>query len=159
MREFMIEGVAVAIGAIGAASDFLQRTVGGKVALGHLCPHCGAGDHGRPIVLDRPKLSISRSRSGALEATAISTIGTIGIDIESIAKVGDQDRAFDWVAKEALVKATGHGIRIDFREIELERDGAVMTVRGWPADLGLVEPPLIRTFVADADIVGALAIL
>jgi hypothetical protein len=159
MREFMIEGVAVAIGAIGAASDFVQRSIAGEVALGHLCPNCGSGDHGRPIVQGRPELSISRSRCGAMEATAVSGIGTIGIDIESIAKVGDQNQALDWVAKEALVKATGHGIRIDFREIELGRDGAVVTVRSWPADLGLIEPPLIRTFIVDTDIVGALAIL
>src|SRR5207253_8090188 len=107
------------------------------------CTECGK-PHGKPRVLaDEMVLDASISHSGNRVAVALSTGGPVGIDVEELAPdpVGvpqlalsptelkrlqalppqDQEIGFItmWVRKEAVLKATGHGLRIPPDQVEL----------------------------------------
>ena len=95
---------------------------------------------------------VSLSRAGGLVALAATLAGPLGIDIESLAAVraaafddvafdpderdalravaeargaagADRMRALAWSAKEAVLKATGTGLRTDPRTLHLDLDG------------------------------------
>lgn len=100
--------------------------------LTHLCPACGSPEHGRPVLCvdGEPGRgpSVSVSRAGRLTVVAVSGAGPVGVDVEA-------DRAADfpgfdrvalhprehstaddtvvWVRKESVLKATGHGLRVE----------------------------------------------
>jgi 4'-phosphopantetheinyl transferase len=120
------------------------RLLGRPAVVEHLCPNCGATDHGRPLV---EGAFVSLSRAGGLVALAVSLDGAVGIDIETvagvaasgfddvafsaperdeIARAGDPDlhRARLWTAKEAVLKARGTGLRTDPRLVDV-RDAGV----------------------------------
>ena len=109
------------------------------------CDHCGGDDHGRPVVTGpaHPLVWASLSRAGDLIAVVATTVGPVGIDIESLERVaaaGFDDVAFSatereslrslpdptpgrarlWTAKEAVLKARGTGLRVDPREVDVE---------------------------------------
>ncbi|WP_411699137.1 4'-phosphopantetheinyl transferase family protein [Conyzicola sp.] len=113
------------------------RLVDGPVR--YHCPHCGGTDHGQPRVVGA---FVSLARAGELVAVAATVRGAIGIDIETVERVaasGFDDVAFTdterdriaraddadllratlWTAKEALLKATGTGLRTDPRQVEV----------------------------------------
>ncbi len=140
-----------------------------EVLVSHHCDHCGASDHGRPAVSLRhgdPSVSVSFSRTGRYRVAAARVGAPIGVDIESVAAVArhpvddvllhpaerqalrgvdageaDRFRARLWVAKEAVLKRSGTGLRADLRDLRIELD-----VR-----------PGLTVFDLDADVVGALA--
>jgi 4'-phosphopantetheinyl transferase len=143
----------------------------------HLCPRCGGTDHGRPAVVgtDGEALpwDVSFSRTPAAAAAAASGDARVGVDIESTVlierhpvvdallhpselAISGRELARLWVAKEALLKATGDGLNVDLREIQLAISAERATVVAWPA--GRPFPVATVTFfdVSD-DIVGALA--
>ncbi|HSP53692.1 MAG TPA: hypothetical protein VLO00_12425, partial [Cryobacterium sp.] len=76
------------------------------------CPHCGGQDHGRPLVAGAPgspagsslesrPLHVSLSRAGGSVALALTFLGPVGIDIETVAdvsRVGIDAGAFDAAA-------------------------------------------------------------
>jgi phosphopantetheinyl transferase len=62
-----------------------------------------------------------------------------------------------WVAKEALVKSTGDGLRIDLTQILIRIDGTSASVQSWPSTLALIVPPRVTLFPVSEDVVGALA--
>jgi len=119
------------------------------------CDHCGGGDHGRPLVRDpaHPPVWVSLSRAGALVAVVATTVGPVGIDIESLERVataGFDDVAFSatereslrtcadptlrraqlWSAKEAVLKARGTGLRVDPREVDAGNPAHGIRVEG-----------------------------
>ncbi|MBG6140652.1 4'-phosphopantetheinyl transferase family protein [Longispora fulva] len=98
----------------------------GDVVLRQRCAGCGATDHGRPYVQDRPEVHVSLSHTRGAVAAAAGW-APVGVDVEAIgrqlddglmAKVlsdgeleavrnaGDPRAAFirQWVRKEALIK-------------------------------------------------------
>ncbi|MCC3276303.1 4'-phosphopantetheinyl transferase superfamily protein [Arthrobacter sp. zg-Y20] len=111
------------------------------------CTHGNDGSHGRPLyfVDGQPApLQFSFSRSGGWLAAAAAPAG-VGVDLEdagaeafqgagledvmataaekaAIAELAEPDRprlrAQLWVRKEALLKAAGHGLRVDPRTVE-----------------------------------------
>jgi 4'-phosphopantetheinyl transferase len=154
------------------------------VRVRHRCALCGGDDHGQPLVTidGAASVPISRSRCGDWEAVAVARSGLVGVDIESIGRVGahpvedvllhpaearalaevagaDRDRRLAelWVAKEALLKATGHGLSIDLRAIRLEN------VENGAGSLEPAEAPdavgraVLDAFVVDDDVIGAVA--
>ena len=90
---------AVAGGLVRSLAIELADTDPG--ALHHDCPFCGSVEHGRPYV-DAP-VHVSVAHATGLTAVAVSSVGPVGIDLES-----DADLA--WVRREAVGKALGVGI-------------------------------------------------
>jgi 4'-phosphopantetheinyl transferase len=180
-----------------SASDLLARSVAGvyevdaaSITVRHECPECGSAEHGRPIVVGvEPAPYASISRTGETEAVAFTTAGPIGIDIESITRIGaapvrdallhkSERKAIDkldpsrherrtailWSAKEAILKASGKGLNVDPRHLALkvdDDDASAVSIElvEWTAELGLHEALSIYSFVVDADIVGAVAVM
>ncbi|MEL4503985.1 4'-phosphopantetheinyl transferase superfamily protein [Luteococcus sp. H138] len=118
-----------------------------RLRLGHACPQCGSGDHGRPVLLGCPVLvgsgpvhvSLGRDRSGELAVVALCRDAPVGVDVEAAgaADFGGFDelvlhpderatgpwtpvaRTAVWVRKEAVLKARGTGLATDPRTITL----------------------------------------
>lgn len=144
-----------------------------KIRLDRSCPDCGR-PHGK-VRADGAELSVSHS--GDLVGVAITRRTPVGLDVEkvdpgidvdSLAKVSLSDgerreldrydgdtraRAFTtyWTRKEAVVKATGDGIRTDLRTV-------VVSPPNQPAELSAGGLQLVDLPV-DAQHVAALAVL
>lgn len=168
-----------------AAANALGVEASALVA-GRRCPECGSADHGRPFVEFADGRAsgcwVSVARSTGFETAAARLDGPVGIDIESRSAVsqhpvaatllhpGETDElekldppaadarlASLWVAKEALLKATGTGLRTDPRGIRLRVSSGSVIVDRWPAELALTTSPHLTLFDVTDDIVGALA--
>lgn len=68
-----------------------------------MCPRCGSGEHGRPVVA-RPGVSVSLSYADGAGLVAWSLAGPVGVDLER----GPEHAG--WTRREALLKATGQGV-------------------------------------------------
>ncbi|TFD10343.1 4'-phosphopantetheinyl transferase superfamily protein [Cryobacterium sp. TMT1-66-1] len=111
------------------------------VTIEQRCERCG-GAHGRPRVLTPGGVHVSLSRAGRTVVVAVSQVGPIGVDLESVASVAragfddvafnadertalaelpvnkrDRARAALWTTKEALLKLSGEGLTVDPREV------------------------------------------
>ena len=149
----------------------------GRVHLTHRCPQCRSDRHGVPLVLADPTpVAVSLSRAPGMVAAVASADGAVGIDIERADAAGftgfadvavhpDEKPPADAaqatrlrVRKEAVLKALGHGLRIDPRGIRLADDGNPPTVLAWPDR----RPPTLVELVdlpAGPDYVAALAVI
>lgn len=142
--------VATLVALRGHVAD-VRRVDLSEVSVGHLCPHCGSSEHGRPWAraggVDVP---VSASHAGGWLVTAVGEYGAIGIDIEVVADIergwdaslvlapGDSadspvERAAVWCGKEAVLKATGQGLRVPMSDVRL----ADWDVRSLPAPQGM----------------------
>lgn len=139
-----------------------------EVQTGRLCPRCASTDHGRPVVLragrasgrgERRPVHVSLSRAAGRTVVAVTTAGPVGVDVEHVdaagfdtfARVGlhrdeaDGDAAWrtrTWVRKESLVKATGHGLAVDLRDVQVtapDRAPGLVRWDGRDAPVGGVE--------------------
>jgi 4'-phosphopantetheinyl transferase len=138
------------------------------VSIDRSCGRCGLA-HGRPRVVDST-LYVSVSHSADVVVVAAAQRGRIGVDVEQVEPVmagripplllapGETvSTAADivqlWTRKEAVVKATGDGMRVPLEQVVLAADGELT---GYPGQL-----PTAR--VVDFDAVpgyrGALAML
>lgn len=136
-RNRFIVGCAISRLVLGA----LTGTAAEKVGLLRRCAECG-GPHGRPS-LPGSRLHLSVAHSGNWVAVAVTSAGPVGIDVEYC----DPDRLnaaprvlaveesalYDllsgperleafytyWVRKEAILKATGDGLRIPMKSLRL----------------------------------------
>ena len=156
-----------------SAARFLGRPVD-DVVLERTCERCGA-NHGRPrIAGDTAYVSISHAAD--IVAVAVTAIGPVGVDVESIRAVDDYHELVDeicapeerstvggpfdfcllWSRKEAVLKATGHGLRIPM-------DQVLVTPPGRPPELRSIEgrPRASQLFDLDPGpgYVGAVAVL
>lgn len=134
------------------------------------CPCCG-GSHGPPFVAGGPLLSVSHCNGFAVVAACELPVG---VDVEPLSRRGlaqavgvflgpDEQRPCDdhgllrtWVRKEATVKATGVGLRVSLRDVQVtpsDEPAAVLTYGPRPGlAITLTDLPL-------ADVVGAVAVL
>ena len=129
----------------------------GRVALDATCPTCGK-QHGRPVSVEHPGLSLSLAHSGDRVVAAVAET-PIGVDVEAIRPLDhvrlaprvlspDERATYDelpaaareaallawWVRKEALLKAIGRGLVEPLTAVGLGGSEAPHEVRQWPFD-------------------------
>jgi 4'-phosphopantetheinyl transferase len=127
-----------------------------KVPLTRACRDCGK-PHGPPVVAGGPHLSVSHS--GQRVAVAVSEVGPVGVDVEAATRrldesitghvlSADETMTADpgellsyWTRKEAIVKATGDGLRAPMTDITVSS----------PA-----EPPRLLAWSGRSDLVGRI---
>ncbi|SCL30670.1 4'-phosphopantetheinyl transferase [Micromonospora pallida] len=94
------------------------------------CPSCPE-PHGRPR-LPGHRLSVAVSHSGRRVVVAVSDQGEIGVDVER----RDPDRAAAelalWCRREAVVKATGDGLRVRVRDVRISPPPGPLRLLGYP---------------------------
>ncbi|TQJ30804.1 4'-phosphopantetheinyl transferase superfamily protein [Microbacterium sp. SLBN-146] len=155
-----------------AGDDLLRalvREVGGRADAGisRLCPECGSHEHGVPRVAREP-IAVSLSYTGSLTVGAAvreEHAASVGIDVEPADRdIGDLAALFEpapapdltgWTRIEAVLKATGRGIRIAPSTVVLEaRPGPL------PNSLRTTSPPgfVVTTLDRPSGFVVSLAV-
>lgn len=147
------------------------------------CPDCSK-PHGKPkIGGTSPSLHVSVSHSGNRVAVAVTTAGPLGVDVQELPSgpveefaqcalspgetaalyaLPERQRhaAFTtlWVRKEAVLKATGHGLRIPPDQVEVSAPGLPPSLLSWSLEI----PPAsvqMRDLDPGPGYVGAVAVL
>jgi 4'-phosphopantetheinyl transferase len=136
------------------------------------CPDCDR-QHGKPRVRDAAELHVSVSHSGELIAVATTSTAPIGVDVEMVTErdylglsraflapgetVDGPDSFYTlWTRKEAVIKATGDGLRMPLPQV------AVSPAEKAPELIGYADA---RISCSMADLqprpgyIGALAVL
>jgi 4'-phosphopantetheinyl transferase len=128
-----------------------------RVVIDRTCGDCGR-PHGRPR-LPGQDLAVSISHSGDRVLVAITAGAPVGVDVEQISQVDPGELAGHvlaageaaptrpeffcyWTRKEAVVKATGDGLRMALTEVAVTPPGA---------------PPRLLRYGGRADLVASLA--
>ncbi|WP_159079213.1 4'-phosphopantetheinyl transferase superfamily protein [Plantactinospora sp. BC1] len=156
----------------------------GQLSFSRHCRHCGAG-HGKPVV-DRPatKLDFSLTHSGEWVAVAVAA-DPVGLDVQELTDGTDvaalsrsvlspaelrwweeqpaesARRAFFgyWARKEALLKATGHGLAVPMNRITLTPPDEPARLVDWAAGNPLDGPVQLHDLDAGPDYTAAVAVL
>lgn len=130
-----------------------------EVLLDRTCTDCGQ-QHGRPRLPAGSGIEVSVSHAGERVAVALTRLGEVGVDVEHTPLIGHFDHelaentlsanelsALDasenpgvdfqrlWVRKEALLKATGHGLRMPMSRIEVSPADQPPMLVAWPLDI------------------------
>ena len=126
------------------------------------CATCGSHRHGKPTVAGHPELSVSLSYAGGLAVVALSRGGEVGVDVEvvddsdfegfnavtldpseapGLDRVGADQlglaRARVWARKEAVLKASGHGLAVDPRQVVVSGPEEPAALLQWKGELPL----------------------
>ena len=156
------------------------------VRLSYHCPRCGR-PHGRPVVAGPHAAvgwQVSLSHTGPQVMVAATDAGPVGVDVERSAATGFEGfdsvalthaertevercvpaararaRAVYWARKEAVLKATGHGLAVDPAGVEVSAPHLSAALTAWPA--GETPPPQVQIsdIPVDDDHVAAVAVL
>jgi 4'-phosphopantetheinyl transferase len=151
-----------------------------RVSIDRTCPHCGRPD-GRPRSVDDAGVQFSISHSGDLVVVAFTIDCPVGVDVERMDPAGEPELAqlilspaeradFDslptagrfrgffryWVRKEAVLKATGDGLRVPLGDLTLSAPDQPPRLVAW---LGRPEvPPRVHLVDLPGDPVSAAAL-
>jgi 4'-phosphopantetheinyl transferase len=125
-----------------------------RVPLSRACRDCGE-PHGPPVLsgsgADGPYLSVSHS--GDRVAVALAAAGPVGVDVEAVRPLDEgiqrhvlaPAESLDggellsyWTRKEAIVKATGDGLRVPMTSITVSAPGEPPRLLAWPDRADLV---------------------
>jgi 4'-phosphopantetheinyl transferase len=152
-RDRFTLGVAVTRLVLGGQLDLPPD----RVPLTRGCRDCGE-PHGPPVVAGgRPCLSVSHS--GEWVAVAVSSGGPVGVDVEDATRRVDEGigrhvlapaessagplqgaAIFSyWTRKEAIIKATGDGLRAPMPEITVSPPGEPPRLLAWSGRAHLVD--------------------
>lgn len=145
-----------------------------EVAIDRTCPDCDR-PHGAPR-LPGTGLWASVSHSGRWVAVAVTAAGPVGVDVERIAEVdtdglgahvlasGEAAAVRDlrdffvyWTRKEAVLKATGEGLRVPMHQVLVGRADGPAELLGHPQRPGL--RAAMFDLLPDDGHVAALAVL
>ncbi len=159
-----------------------------RIVLSATCPGCG-GPHGRPRLVSRarePSLHLSLAHAGARVMAAVSTAGPVGVDVELEAATAFAEfdavalaatecavvarlpsrrrpaaRVTAWVRKEAILKATGDGLKVPPSDVVVSSLGEAPRLLAWddapPAPVHLHDIDVAAT--GHAACVGVVAAL
>lgn len=152
------------------------------VVVDRRCAACG-GSHGRPKILaGSDNLSVSISHAGNRVAVALCTTGMVGVDIEESAQSSEgvvhwalseaERRVLNvlpepergegfvcmWVRKEAVLKASGHGLRVSPEKVEVSGPDEEPALLSWPLDPDPGDVEMSHLGLG-GDYVGAVAVL
>lgn len=136
------------------------------------CLTCGSSRHGKPTLLDCD-LSLSVSYGDQVALAAVSEGPALGVDIEEVSSADFKGfnavtldpqeelamfgltgaellhaRARMWARKEALLKATGHGLIVDPTQVIVSGPDDPPELLRWAAD----QPAPSATILADLDL-------
>ncbi|HEY7718134.1 MAG TPA: 4'-phosphopantetheinyl transferase superfamily protein [Pedococcus sp.] len=165
-----------------------------EVAFERTCATCGSHRHGKPAVVGSD-LSVSLSYAGRLAVVARSWGGEVGVDVEEVEE-SDFDgfdavtldasevaalaglegaglrlaRARVWARKESVLKATGHGLVVDPRQVVVSGPAEPAALRDWLgehprtgpvqlADVDLDDPQHVVAVALLADDAPALTVV
>jgi 4'-phosphopantetheinyl transferase len=131
----------------------------GEVLVDRTCTDCGQ-QHGRPRLPANSGIEVSVSHAGERVAVALTRLGEVGVDVEftPLTTHFDRDLAENtlsswelahldgsghpgadfhrlWVRKEALLKATGHGLRMPMSRVEVSPADQPPALVSWPLDI------------------------
>lgn len=126
------------------------------ILLDRTCPDCGQ-QHGRPRLPAAMGIEVSVAHAGERVAVALTRLGEVGVDVEFAPFLGHFDHELAentlspaelaalatadnpgadflrlWVRKEALLKATGHGLRMPMSRIEVSPAAEPPALLAWP---------------------------
>lgn len=161
-----------------AAAALLRRVVGAAVgiepaslAVQRTCPRCGR-PHGRPVVRGSG-LHVSVTHAGNVAGVAVTAVGPVGLDVEAegralrlprTAYLGPGEHAADdrakvryWTRKEAVVKATGDGVRAGLAGVLVSGPEEPARLREYPGRPGLAV--VLQDLACVAGYAGSLAVL
>jgi len=127
------------------------------LAFDSTCPACG-GPHGKPVLADAGQGGphVSLSHAGDRVVVAVTRAGPVGVDVErhdatlfdgfddialstaeraGIARLPTRRlaaaRARSWVRKEAILKATGHGLTVPLSDVEVSAPNEPARLLAW----------------------------
>ncbi|WP_019630033.1 4'-phosphopantetheinyl transferase family protein [Actinomadura atramentaria] len=144
-----------------------------RVQVDRTCPDCGA-PHGRPRVPGPLHLSVSHS--GDRVALAVSAHGPLGVDVEAAsgrlgddlaahllapgeAASGEAELLAYWTRKEALLKATGDGLREPMTRLRVSGPTETPRLLEWSGRPGLAERFTLRRLDPGPGHAACLALL
>lgn len=133
-------------------------------SLDRWCTTCG-GPHGKPV-LRHPRLHVGVATTAGTVAAVVTDAGAVGVDLETVAatdfvgfadvalgpgEVADtaSERARAWVRKEAALKATGLGLTVDPRRVDVRA-----SLTAWPAAVRLADVAVPPDLACAVGVVG-----
>ncbi|MET1044701.1 MAG: 4'-phosphopantetheinyl transferase superfamily protein [Microbacteriaceae bacterium] len=171
---------------VHSVADFAQVPAS-AVRLDVHCARCGSTRHGKPQVVAPHSaagapLQASLSRTTGLEAVAVTDVAPLGLDMEWVDRVArapidlhpreqaalqalpadqrHERRTLLWTVKEAVLKATGHGLTVEHASLELAvAAGGAVALVSWPDQLALLEVPQITVLQPAPGLMLAVALL
>jgi 4'-phosphopantetheinyl transferase len=155
-RQRFLAGAALSRLLLGAHCGTLPE----DLTIDRTCVRCGQ-PHGKPRLLDPASdLEYSVSHAGERIAVAIARGGPVGVDVESLQRIPDvetlaphvlsaPERAAEkhqdvddflryWARKEAVLKATGDGLRAPMAELTISAPDEPARVVSWASRPDLV---------------------
>jgi len=137
------------------------------------CATCGTDRHGKPHVVGMRDVFVSVSYGERMAVAAVTRLGKVGVDVEDLESAdfdgfnsvtldasettplealrGDDllaARARLWARKEAILKATGHGLVVDPSQVVVSAPDAPAALVEWKA----AQHPPGATKVSDVDV-------
>jgi len=154
------------------------------IVLGATCLTCG-GPHGKPhLEVGDPGVHVSLSRASGTVLVAVTRLGPVGVDAEvesavefegfdavalapreqrAVADLPDGrrsgGRAVLWARKEAVLKATGHGLMVAPSDVEVSAPFAAPELVAWRVDASGVGPVQLTDLALGAGLAGAVAVV
>jgi 4'-phosphopantetheinyl transferase len=148
------------------------------------CATCGSHRHGKPTLVGTD-LSVSLSYAGSLAVVALSWDGEVGVDVEEVDETDFEGfnavtldeseapaleglsgpelrcaRALVWARKESVLKATGHGLVVDPRQVVVSGPAEAASLVAWHGEHPLAGPVQLADLdLADRTHVAAVAVL
>lgn len=157
----------------------------GRVVFDRSCATCGSAAHGKPVISGHDEVFVSLSYSGDLALVSATLVGQTGVDVEQVdgaafdgfetVNLADDEldgfegiatadlaaaRARVWARKESVLKASGHGLVVDPRDVVVTAPGLPAGLVQWRGDRPLTAPArLYDLALPDARYAAAVTVL